>query len=346
MNKGKRRGCLIWALRMAGGLLLILLIAAVFGAAYEARASAATRAQYPPTGELVDVGGRTMHIDCRGEGSPTVILDAGMGGWSTTWVAVQPALVESLGAGTTRVCAYDRAGYGWSEPAAAERTPQQIADDLAALLDAAEAEGIVEGPYVPVGFSYSGHSTRLFAAQHLDEVVGLVLVDPSTEFLYEDADEELLQRQQGAVGTFQAFGAAARVGLVRLLDPQNMAPTAPMITENALEPSVYYGFLAEPQWWQTFTREFTTSLGEDTARHIRENATISDIPLVIIGSDPSLTEGASESYGETHSARLQELAARSDQGEFVLAEGSSHEIPRDRPEIVVDAIERVLEMAR
>ncbi len=340
-EKTKPSGCLIWGLRIAGGLLVILLIAAVIGTLYESRARTATRAQFPPPSDLVTVNGRRMHIDCGGEGLPAVILDAGMGGWSTTWAAVAPKIRE-----TTRACTYDRAGYGWSDPANDERTPQQIADDLAALLEAAEAEGIVEGPYVTVGFSYSGHSMRLFTAQQPDKVAGMVLVDPSTEFLNEDADEALLRQQQSAVGMFETFEAASRVGLVRLMGPANMAPFAPMITENALEPELYYSFVAEPQWWQTFTREFPNNIDDETFAYIRDNAIISDLPLTIIGSDPTLMEGAPESYGEAQNVRLQELAARSTQGEFVLAEGSTHEIPRDRPDVIIDAIERVVEIAR
>src|SRR5688572_711629 len=94
------------------GLTLLILILAVAGAgaAYEAVASAQDTMRYPPPGRLVDVGGYRIHLLCMGEGSPTVLLDAWSGGWSTEWEPVQPALARS-----TRVCAWDRAGSGWSD---------------------------------------------------------------------------------------------------------------------------------------------------------------------------------------------------------------------------------------
>jgi len=92
------------------GLIAVLLALAVLGAIYQSIATQLAERAYPPPGEMVDVGGYSLHINCVGQGSPTVILDAGSGLFSAQWVRVQQEV-----SGTTRVCAYDRAGMGWSE---------------------------------------------------------------------------------------------------------------------------------------------------------------------------------------------------------------------------------------
>lgn len=118
---------------------------------------------------LFDVGGYRLFLRCTGQGSPTVILDAALGGTSATWAQIQPAV-----AGFTRVCSYDRAGRGRSEPAPTPRTSQDMVDDLWTLLRAAG----VPGPYVLVGHSFGGQNVQLAARQDGGvSVVGVVLVD-------------------------------------------------------------------------------------------------------------------------------------------------------------------------
>src|SRR3954451_15791966 len=153
------------------GLIAILALA---GASYEAIAATGDARHYPPAGQLVDVGGFRLHIDCVGTGSPTVVLDAGLGGSSLDWSLVQSELGRS-----TRVCAYDRAGMGWSDPGPQPRTPGQIARELHTLLTNAG----IAGPYVLVGHSLAGKNVRLFALQHPDQVAGMVLVDARSEYV-------------------------------------------------------------------------------------------------------------------------------------------------------------------
>jgi pimeloyl-ACP methyl ester carboxylesterase len=109
----------------------------------------------------MSVAGHRLHLHCVGEGSPTVVLDAGLGAFSLDWGAVQPQIATS-----TRVCAYDRSGLGWSDPGRRPRSPQQFADELHTLLTNAG----IPGPYVLVGHSISGKTARVFASQHPNEV--------------------------------------------------------------------------------------------------------------------------------------------------------------------------------
>ena len=148
-------------------IILILLVAPI----------AAMGAPPQPPGRLVDVGsgggvGINMHIYCTGEGSPTVVLDAGANGGTMSWAKVQEQVSNH-----TRVCSYDRAGMSWSEPGPKPRTFMRIADELHALLQAAGEEGA----YVLVGHSVGTHTIRFFVQKYPTDVAGIVLVDPAHE---------------------------------------------------------------------------------------------------------------------------------------------------------------------
>ena len=118
-------------------LVVALLVLAVSGAIYQAIATERAERAYPPPGKMVDVGGHSLHINCVGRGSPTVILDGGTGEMSANWVLVQREVSD-----TTRVCAYDRAGMGWSEMGPEPRDATQITGELHALLEGAGIEGL------------------------------------------------------------------------------------------------------------------------------------------------------------------------------------------------------------
>ena len=338
MKQKRRRGFFWWLGRIVLGLLALAVLLGIGGSIYQGRASDRDRASHPPTGDLVTVNGRQMHIDCQGQGSPTVILDAGTGGWSIAWSEIVPQLSQS-----TRVCAYDRAGLGWSEAADDARTPQDIAADLKGVLDGAN----IAPPYIMTGFSYTGLSARVFSAQNPDDVVGLVLVDPTTEFDNELMGEDLDQLARSSIGAYQMLGLAARVGLVRFWNPQEMAPFAPFIPEDAAQPEVYYSFVSEPLWWQTSQKEVMARYKNETLESIRTDGVIRDIPTVVIGAESIGNNDAGfAEFQAVHKEHLREIAGRSSLGEYILAENSSHEVPRDRPDVVIAAIERVLEQAR
>jgi pimeloyl-ACP methyl ester carboxylesterase len=204
-------------------LVIVLLALAVAGAIYQAIATELAERAYPPPGEMVDVGGHSLHINCVGQGSPTVILDAGSGGFSAQWVRVQREV-----SGTTRVCAYDRAGMGWSEMGPEPRDTRQITGELHTLLKGAN----IEGPYVLVGHSFGGLYVRTYAARYPDEVAGVVLVDSSSpkqvshQPVTQDSNEP--QKERSTVGSqLVRLGVSlpARLGVVRLLS--KLDPSSP-----------------------------------------------------------------------------------------------------------------------
>ncbi|WP_205739579.1 alpha/beta fold hydrolase [Georgenia sp. SYP-B2076] len=148
-------------------VLTVLALASV-GGGYQTVREAADAGAYSMPGQLIDVGGHRLHLSCTGSGSPTVVLEPGAGGVSSDLGSVTPVVARD-----TRVCVYDRAGRGWSEPADTPQDATQIATDLHTLLH----RGDVPGPYVLAGHSFGGLYTLTFAARYPDEVAGMVLVD-------------------------------------------------------------------------------------------------------------------------------------------------------------------------
>ena len=169
--------CGVWTMRIFVGLGAFLIVAALSGATYQWLATRKELAATPPPGHLVDIGGYRLHLWCTGDGAPAVILDTGLGGSTADWGFVQPDVARF-----TRVCSYDRAGMGYSDPGPSPRTARRIASELAELL----ARSGIGGPVVLVGASIAGFDVRVFASDHPERAAGLVLVDASHE---DDAHE-------------------------------------------------------------------------------------------------------------------------------------------------------------
>jgi pimeloyl-ACP methyl ester carboxylesterase len=152
---------------LVGALIVALLLIAVAGGVTTVGLSTASQAA--GTGQLVDIGGRRLYLQCEGTGSPVVILQAGLGGSSASWAKIQPAV-----AATTTVCSYDRAGHGHSDDASAPQDANAISKDLHDLL----AKAGLAGPYLVVGHSSGGPYVRVFTALYPEDVVGMALLDP------------------------------------------------------------------------------------------------------------------------------------------------------------------------
>src|SRR4029077_63344 len=125
---------------------------------------------YVKPGQLVDIGGRHINMHCAGTGAPTVVLMAGLFSWSVVWYKTQPAIAQQ-----TRVCAFDRAAYGFSDPALQPQIISEVVEDLHKALHT----GSIPGPYVLVGHSLGGLEARVYAQRWPEDVVGMVLVDTS-----------------------------------------------------------------------------------------------------------------------------------------------------------------------
>jgi pimeloyl-ACP methyl ester carboxylesterase len=157
--------------RVAKILLVVITLCALAGATYQGVATALERRRFPLPGRLVDIGGRQLHMYCTGEGTPTVVLEAGATSLSVAWALVQPEVARA-----TRVCSYDRAGLGWSEAGDRPFNPMAVPDDLRRLLDASGERA----PHIVVGHGLGAAYARLFAGRYADQVAALILVDPPT----------------------------------------------------------------------------------------------------------------------------------------------------------------------
>ncbi len=164
----RKRGCLFMIKRGLKWFCIILITLVLLGVGYQTLATELDKRNFAPRGQLYSVNGVQMHIVCAGEGSPAVILQAGGGSDSLWWYWIQNQLAEH-----TRVCAYDRAGLGWSEAASTPRAPTTIVGELHTLL----GEAGVQLPYIMAGHSYGAILARVYAAQYPEEVSGLTLVD-------------------------------------------------------------------------------------------------------------------------------------------------------------------------
>jgi pimeloyl-ACP methyl ester carboxylesterase len=180
------------------------------GGGYQVLGAAADARAHPMAGQLVDVGGHRLHLSCTGSGSPTVVLQPGAGETSSNMGWIAPAVARS-----TRVCVYDRAGRGWSEPADTPQDGAAIATDLHTLLQRAH----VPGPYVVAGHSFGGLYTMVFAARYPDEVAGMVLLDSTAP----RPAVSPAAAAPGVVGSYDVMGRVAalvatlsEVGLTRV----------------------------------------------------------------------------------------------------------------------------------
>jgi len=320
-----------WTVRVLVGLIALIVLLVAGGATYEAIMAAGDDTRYPAPGQRVDVGGYRLHVHCVGEGNPTVVLDAGLGGFSLDWSLVQPEL-----AATTRVCAYDRAGYGWSDPSPHARTPSQIADELHTLL----VNAGIQGPYVLVGHSAAGKHVRLFASRYPQAVVGMVLVDARHESVDTNSSPEALAGEHTQQRRFQrTIWAAARLGLVRAFWaaawPQVFPATQNVSTETRAEIGVL----------QARSGQVKTVLKED-ALLTHDNAQLSsapslgDVPLMVLAA------GQNVEHDPLWLPAQQQLAGLSSNAKLIVVEGSSHYIHWDQPMLVAGAIRQVVEAAR
>ena len=190
--------------------VIVVLALAAIGGGYQTLGAAADAKAYPMPGQLIDVGGHRLHLRCTGAGTPTVVLEPAAGEMSSSLGWITPAVARD-----TRVCVYDRAGRGWSEPAAGAQDGAQIATDLHTLLQ----RGHVPGPYVLAGHSFGGLYVLTFAARYPEEVAGMVLVDSTAPAAAANAGTA----SPGHGGSNDAMGrvsalvsTAARLGLGRL----------------------------------------------------------------------------------------------------------------------------------
>jgi pimeloyl-ACP methyl ester carboxylesterase len=202
-----------WLLYPAIGLVAVTAV----GGTLESLALARGEDRYPMSGELYDVGGHRLHLDCTGTGSPTVVLENGLNEITPLWSGVTAQVAR-----TTRICAYDRAGQGWSEDADGPQDGRAVATDLHALL----ARAGESGPYVLVGHSSGGTLAMTYAARYPGQVAGMVLLDSSSPHQYTD-QPDFARTYEAARRVLPVLPALARVGALHLLPASDATALTP-----------------------------------------------------------------------------------------------------------------------
>jgi pimeloyl-ACP methyl ester carboxylesterase len=303
-RSGRVRQVLLGTARW-GGLGLVGLLA--LGAAYHAVATTLDSGRFSAPGRLVEVDGRRMHIHCTGQGQPTVILDAGNAGVTSTWGWIQPDLARH-----TRVCAYDRAGLGWSESGKPSRDAVTVVHELKALLDATGEPG----PYIHVGHSLGGIYGRVFAAEFPDDVVGLGLVDASHPEQFGRFPEEI-QRQMAIYERVMRLAPfAAAVGFVRITNVYGR------MAEGLPEEDYRRAVAMVARTGHVRTSNAEIAAWDANAARLADETDLGDLPLVVItaGSAPDTPDG----FMETHQANQRELAALSIRGRHEVLGEADH----------------------
>jgi pimeloyl-ACP methyl ester carboxylesterase len=309
-------------------------------------------ASVAPPGRMIDVGGFKLHLNCAGEGTPAVVMDAALGGSSISWSLIQPSIAR-----VTRTCSYDRAGFGWSEAGPLPRTAGRIADELRTLLRAAD----VPPPFLLVGHSFGGLVMRIAAARFREDVAGLVLVDPAhPEDWVTPAPKEQVKIDRGLMlcrrGVIAArYGAAHLVTAIASVGAFGVARAIAAVVSRGGLSREDEGILA-PLWRlpeearkpvrQFWTQEkFYAALGSQiemisvsAAETLDESVKgYGDLPLVTISST---------NPGDYRIRQQDALARLSTRGRHLVASNSGHWIPLDQPSVVIDAILETLRETR
>ncbi|MBU0731479.1 alpha/beta hydrolase [Patescibacteria group bacterium] len=318
------------------GLIIFLLLIGWF---MESRNVAADQELFSPAGEIYKVNSQDMHLYCTGEGSPIILLESGMGGSTLDWRYIQSELSQY-----SKVCSFDRPGYGWSEPSSIERTAQQMSDELHLLMHQINE---TEGPFIIAGYSLGGLNARLFTKNHGNEVMGMVLVDSAHEDLDARSPDQVIQLNSSLDTIFQLFQTAAKFGLIRLAGIDSIAEYAPFISADIPNDikEEYEAELARSQHWETMRQELESQ--DLSARQAREIENFGDTPLIIIRAGqiaeiPQLSESENQEYRDAQISVQEDLAAMSTNSELLVAEESDHDILFKQPQIVIDAILKLL----
>jgi pimeloyl-ACP methyl ester carboxylesterase len=282
----------------------------------------------PAAGDTVVhlLDGRRLRLTCEGRGSPVILFESGFGATAEAWSKVKPLL-----SGANRVCSYDRAGYGGSDPGPMPRDGASVAEDL----DDAVRAASLKGPFVVVGHSAGGLYVRLFADRRPRDVVGMVLVDPS------------VQHQDQA---FSMFGPnAASVAPIRntvehclALTTSKEQPTSPADKARCYDRD---GKPFPASLWTTQISELDTLWGATSAEVDEGRASYGDMPLVVLTAGDTY-KAVGQPWRDALDARWREvhrdIARRSSRGQERLVAGSSHLIMIDRPDAVAQAVRDVL----
>jgi pimeloyl-ACP methyl ester carboxylesterase len=282
--------------------------------------------------------GRKINLYCEGHGAPVVLLDAGLGDGASSWRTVQDKI-----AARTRVCAFDRAGYGRSSPGPEPRDTRAIVADMAAMLKASGEHG----PYVLVGHSLASFDMRLFAFRHRNEVAGMVLVDPSADWQFQRMARVVPRVPDIAEATYAGLAVCAQEPRPERLEKVCVRFPPPDAPPAAAD---FYAHTQGPDYYRTLLSEKTEFDKADNEQLVAARRSLDDKPLIILtagantlpGLNPEETAAINKVWVEMHD----EMAGLSRRGVNHVVPDVTHYIHQQKPQVVVDAVLEVVEAAR
>jgi pimeloyl-ACP methyl ester carboxylesterase len=322
-----------WLKKSLLGLMLLILGLVILGTAYQALGAWFDRQTFTSPGELIDVGGYGLHLFCQGEGRPTVILESGLSATVAIWTRIQMRL-----ANTTQVCAYDRAGIGWSESSSSEPDANFVVQQLHTLLHKAN----LQGPFVVVGHSMGGLFARAYTATFPKQVAGLVLLDTVHPNQGQDLSEETQAQQQRFMQLLEWTPTLARLGVLRVASWFNkIAEELPNHAQAAhqallITPKHLQATLGEANQWEKITAQ------------VRQQQDLGDIPLLVMsaGTDEF---GFGVQGSEQWQVLQQDLTKLSANSRYVVIPQATHHSLLTHPKhaaMTVAAITRLLKQVR
>ncbi len=320
---------------IAGLIFIALFILIMVGQIKKARLISS----YTPPGRLVDIGGYRLHINCQGDGGPSVILDAGQGESSLSWGAIQREV-----AGTTRACAYDRAGIGWSDPSPRPRRARVMAEELHRLLENAG----VPKPYVLVGASLGGLNSRVYAHLYPEDVSGLVLLDAAHEEQYlPEAIQKALKQMAGMMSIMGGYAQLVVGSGLAALFPRLLPGGSVGSDREAGRIDRTLG-VARNDYMKASIQEIK-DVGLSHAE-VREMviSNLGDIPIRVIRHgmvQAQMMPEVTEVIEETNRRLQAKVAEQSPNARLIVAGESGHAIQIDQPALVVEAILEVVSLA-
>ena len=317
--------------KVLGVFFVALIGLVVLGFIYQSVQQSKDRADFPAPGLFYDVDGLSLHLDCRGNGSPTLVMEAGLTSGSFSWELVHDALASE-----TQVCAYDRPGMDWSEPINRVADAKEVSDRLHQLLSKAE----VVGPKILLGMSAGGVYVRELYKNHPQDIVGMVFVDSSHE------------QQANRLPPFEDGGSYANmINACRMLQPLGFVRISGVLdqfldqlglddlTKKGMLASINQSHACSSMHWemQSFSGEIEDELPPTS---------LGDLPLLVLsqGEKPKanpesgFTLERAIAQRDVWNALQQELTDLSSNGQRYIAEQSGHVIQFDQPELLIEKV--------
>jgi pimeloyl-ACP methyl ester carboxylesterase len=316
-------------------LISIILLALVSGYLYEFISYKNIKINYPPDGQMIDVGNREIHMNIKGTKTslPPILIETGTGNWSYDWSNVQKELSKH-----TQVITYDRAGYGWSDPPPNGFSIGTTIDDLSKILESTN----IDTPVILVGHSVGGIYSRLFADKYPEKVSGLILVDSRNEYFSEQAttfNDKFFESQDQTINRI-----LSQIGIVRLIGENMFSDSIP----DYISPKKYVNVHWDTPFFKVLDEEIKKI--KVSEKLLKDTQSLGNKPLTIVTPTDVELQATELGFSEQEANNLKrkwkesqkQLTNLSTNSELILVSNSSHSVMYDQPKVIIEAI---LEMA-